>query len=597
MNEVRDLITKFLSENLLKVSKPARYIGDEYNSIRKEGKDLLNVVLSFPDVYEIGMSHYGLEILYKLVNSLNFARAERTFLPWIDMVEMMEKNDIPLFTLESKRPVNEFDVLGISLAYELSYTNVLKLLELSQIPIRAESRTNEPIVIAGGPVAFNCEPISQAFDIVYLGDGEVKLEDLLRLLYETRGMDRIERLKQVSKINGVYVPIFYKQAGRKIVPISPEFPRKVKRNVLTSLDGFLPTNRTISNVESVHDRAVIEISRGCTHGCRFCHAGFVYRPVRERSADEIAKIFEDMIRNTGYEEVSLLSLSSLDHSQIEEIIDKILPKTQKEVISISIPSTRMDAFSIEVVEKIASIRKTGLTFAPEAGSESMRDKINKNLKLQDILNTAMKAKQTGWQRIKLYFMVGFPEETEEDILEIGRLLKEIKRIGFSDVTASINLLIPKPHTAFQYAKLQKPEYMIYVKKLLGDFRKYGKIDINDGKKSYIEGILSRGDRKLFDVIEKVYRKGFFDEWSEFFSFERWIEELQALDLTEYEGPYTVKDDFPWDHLDSGVTKQFLWKEYQNYFSYQTTNDCRENCSYCGVCQMYGVANIIRNVRR
>ncbi len=593
MNEVRDLITKFLSENLLKVSKPARYIGDEYNSIRKDGKDLLNVVLSFPDVYEIGMSHYGLEVLYKHVNSLNFARAERTFLPWVDMVDIMEKNNIPLFTLESKRPVNEFDVLGISLAYELSYTNVLKLLELSRIPIRAEERNNEPIVIAGGPVAFNCEPISQAFDIVYLGDGEVNLENLLRVLYETKGMERIERLKQASKINGVYVPIFYKQVGKKILPISSEFPRKVKRNVLTSLDGFLPTNRTISNVESVHDRAVIEISRGCTHGCRFCHAGFVYRPVRERSSDEIAKIFEEMIRNTGYEEVSLLSLSSLDHSQIEQIVDKILPIAQKEVISISIPSTRMDAFSIEIAEKIASIRKTGLTFAPEAGSESMRDKINKNLKLQDILNTAMKAKQAGWRRIKLYFMVGFPEETEEDILEIGRLIKEIKKIGFSDVTASINLLIPKPHTAFQYAKLQKPEYMTYVRKILGDFRKYGKIDINDGKKSYIEGILSRGDRKLFDVIEKVYKKGFFDEWSEFFSFERWIEELQALDLTEYEGPYTVKDDFPWEHLDSGVTKQFLWKEFQNYFNCQTTNDCRENCSYCGVCQIYNVSNIIR----
>ncbi|PHJ14345.1 radical SAM protein [Fervidobacterium sp. SC_NGM5_G05] len=586
---------RFLSENLITVSKPARYIGAEYNSVIKDtsSKDYLRVAFGFPDVYEVGMSHYGLEILYWLANKLDYVYAERVFLPWVDMIELMEKNDIPLFTLETRTPVYELDMLGISLEYELSYTNVLKMLELSRIPIRAEERRDDdPIVVAGGPVAYNCEPIAEAFDAIYIGDGEVNLHKMLRVIYETREMKRYDRLRELAKIEGVYIPIFYEQKGRKIVPKYDFVPERISRNILKDLNSVTPPEKKIlPHVESVHDRAVIEISRGCTRGCRFCHAGYVYRPVRERSADEIVKSVKKLIENTGYDEVSLLSLSSLDHSQISEIAEKLVEELKDKKVSISIPSTRVDAFNIKIGEKIAEVRKTGLTFAPEAGSQKMRDAINKQISYDDIINTASEAKRAGWRRIKLYFMVGFPEETEEDIKEIGELIKDIKKLGFSDITASVNLLIPKPHTAFQFAKLQEPEYMSMVRKILGPYRKYGKIDINDGKKSFVEGILSRGDRRLFSVIEKAYKVSYYDEWGEFFSFEKWMNLFNELDISQYIGPYGIED-FPWDHIDSGVSKEFLWNEYQNYFVQATTKDCRKGCTLCGVCLNYPVRNVI-----
>ncbi len=588
-------ILRFLSENLIKVSKPARYIGGEYNSVIKDAsnKDYLRVAFGFPDVYEVGMSHYGLEILYWLANKLDYVYAERVFLPWVDMIEAMEKNDIPLFTLETRTPVYELDMLGISLEYELSYTNVLKMLELSRISIRAaERKDDDPIVIAGGPVTYNCEPIAEAFDVIYIGDGEVNLHKMLQIIYETRGMKRHDRLKELAKIEGIYIPIFYEQKGRKIVPKYDFAPERISRNILKDLNSVNPPEKKIlPHVESVHDRAVIEISRGCTRGCRFCHAGYVYRPVRERSADEIVKSVKKLIENTGYDEVSLLSLSSLDHSQISEIAEKLVEELKDKKVSISIPSTRVDAFNIKIGEKIAEVRKTGLTFAPEAGSQKMRDAINKQISYDDIINTASEAKRAGWRRIKLYFMVGFPEETEEDIKEIGELIKDIKKLGFSDITASVNLLIPKPHTAFQFAKLQEPEYMSMVRKILGPYRKYGKIDINDGKKSFVEGILSRGDRKLFSVIEKAYKVSYYDEWGEFFSFEKWMNLFNELDISQYIGPYGIED-FPWDHIDSGVSKEFLWNEYQNYFVQVITKDCRKGCTLCGVCLNYPVRNVI-----
>lgn len=587
-------ILKFLSENLLKVSKPARYIGGEYNSVVKDisDKTILRVGLAFPDVYEVGMSHYGLEILYSLINNLDFAYAERVFLPWVDMIKMMESHDIPLFTLETRTPVYKLDVLGISLEYELSYTNVLKMLELSNIPLKASERKDKvPIVIAGGPVVFNAEPIADAFDAIYLGDGEVNLPNVLKVICETRGVNRYERLKELAKIEGVYIPIFYEQVGRRILPKYNFAPPKIKRNILTDLNATPPlTKKILSHVESIHDRGVIEISRGCTRGCRFCHAGYVYRPVRERSADEIVKSAKELLENTGYDELSLLSLSALDHSQISEITDKLMALFKDKKISISIPSTRMDAFNIKIAEKIAQVRKTGLTFAPEAGSQQLRNAINKQINYDDIINTAKEAKSTGWRRIKLYFMVGFPEESEQDIKEIGEMIKEIKKIGFSDITASVNLIVPKPHTAFQFVKLREPEYMCYVRKILGPYKKFGKIDINDGKKSFIEGILSRGDRKLFQIIEKAYKIGYYDEWKEFFSFDKWMNLLNEIDISQYTGPYGMEE-FPWDHLDSGVKKEFLWSEYENYFRKDHTKDCRSGCTLCGVCIDYGVRNI------
>lgn len=592
-----DNILKFLSEDGLKVQKPARYIGYEYNSIYKDPAGKFRIALAFPDIYEIGMSHYGLEILYHLLNSMENVYAERVYLPWVDMIELMEERKIPLFTLETKTPLKFLDAIGISLEYELAYTNVLKLLELSQIPLRAADRNeSDPLIIGGGPVVYNPEPISQAFDIIFIGDGEKNLEKLISLLIESKGEKRLERLKEVSKLNGIYVPIFYEQNGKKIVPIN-NVPKIIRRNIIEDLEeGLIPIKKILPNVESIHDRAVVEISRGCTRGCRFCQAGYIYRPVRERSAKNVINSAINMIEETGYEEISLLSLSAMDHSSIVKIVEGLLPFSKQFRVSISVPSTRVDAFNVEIASNIASVRKTGITLAPEAGSQLMRNKINKNISFEEIYESALNARNAGWNRIKLYFMVGFPDEKENDIREIGELLKEIKKLRFKNITASINLLVPKPHSAFQFAKLQSYEYVDFVSEVLKPYKKYARIDISDGKKSFIEGILSRGDRKIFEVLLRKYKKSFFDDWNEFFSFEDWNNAFleSGINLKEYQGPYDFNSDFPWDHIDSGVTKAYLWSEYQKYFKSESSLDCRWNsCTYCGVCQIYKVKNIVK----
>jgi len=592
------MILKFLNEILPWVKKPSRYIGKEMNSIVKDPKGVsLRIALVFPDTYEIGTSNYGLEILYHILNSQPDVWAERSYLPWVDMIEKMKEKDIPLYTMESYTPLYQMNAIGISLEYELSYTNVAEVLKLSKIPLFFWERKKDPIVLGGGPCSSNPEPVYGFFDAILVGDGEEAILEIAKVLKETKGENRETIWKELAKIEGVYVPAFYEQRGKKIVPISNEFPGSIKRRIVKDLNAQpVPVRKILPNVESVHDRAVIEVARGCTRGCRFCHASIFYRPVRERSLENILKNSEEMLRNTGYEEISLLSLSTMDHSQIEEVVEELLNRFSKKKIAISIPSTRMDRFGVEIASRIASVRKTGLTFAPEAATQRLRNIINKNIEEQDIFSTLEAAKKSGWRRVKLYFMVGLPGETEEDLKELVNLLRRIKKIGFKEVSASVAVFVPKPHTPFQFARQITPEEADERFKILTRAKKSAKISYHDARMSLLEGIFSRGDRKLLDLIVKANELGaLFDEWSEMFDFNVWERafERTGIDPAEYLRERALEEELPWDHIDMGVTKEFLRKEYQRALRGEVTEDCRwKECYLCGVCPRFKVRNIL-----
>ena len=592
------MILKFLNEILPWVKKPSRYIGKEMNSIVKDPKGVsLRIALVFPDTYEIGTSNYGLEILYHILNSQPDVWAERSYLPWVDMIEKMKEKDIPLYTMESYTPLYQMNAIGISLEYELSYTNVAEVLKLSKIPLFFWERKKDPIVLGGGPCSSNPEPVYGFFDAILVGDGEEAILEIAKVLKETKGENRETIWKELAKIEGVYVPAFYEQRGKKIVPISNEFPGSIKRRIVKDLNAQpVPVRKILPNVESVHDRAVIEVARGCTRGCRFCHASIFYRPVRERSLENILKNSEEMLRNTGYEEISLLSLSTMDHSQIEEVVEELLNRFSKKKIAISIPSTRMDRFGVEIASRIASVRKTGLTFAPEAATQRLRNIINKNIEEQDIFSTLEAAKKSGWRRVKLYFMVGLPGETEEDLKELVNLLRRIKKIGFKEVSASVAVFVPKPHTPFQFARQITPEEADERFKILTRAKKSAKISYHDARMSLLEGIFSRGDRKLLDLIVKANELGaLFDEWSEMFDFNVWERafERTGIDPMEYLRERALEEELPWDHIDMGVTKEFLRKEYQRALRGEVTEDCRwKECYLCGVCPRFKVRNIL-----
>ena len=592
-------VNRFLIEVLPFVEKPSRYTGGEYNSILKEDRGLLRVALAFPDVYEIGMSNHGLEIIYHILNSLDFVWAERVYLPWTDMIEKMRERGVPLFTLESRTPVEKMDILGISLEYELSYTNVIELLKLSRIPVRSEERKeSDPLVIAGGPLAGHVEPIAPAFDAVLLGDGEEAVVEIARTIYETRGMDRHSRLKELSKIKGVYVPIFYEVRGRRVVPKFEGIPKRVEKRILRDLDSFSPPLRkVVPFLEVVHDRAVVEIMRGCTRGCRFCHAGMYYRPVRERDPDKIVEWSVEMLDSTGYEELSLLSLSTMDYSGIDSLVEGLMKELSKRKVALSLPSTRVDRFGVEIASKIAGVRKTGLTFAPEAGTERLRAVINKNITEEDIFSTAEAALRAGWRRIKLYFMMGLPTETEEDLKAMVDLIRRIKRMGFKDLTAAVSVFVPKPHTPFQFSEVLSPEEAFERQRIIKRARRFAKVDFHDPRMSFIEAVLSRGGRELFEVIVTVNDMGqVFDEWREMFSYERWMKafETVGIDPGDYKGPFEVDAPFPWDHLYIGIDRDFLVREYEKALAAQQTEDCRwGRCSLCGVCFRMKVFNLLK----
>jgi radical SAM family uncharacterized protein len=599
-------------EILLTVEKPARYIGGEVNmQVKDKSKVDIRFCMCFPDVYEIGMSHLGIQILYDMFNRREDTYCERVYSPWMDMDRLMREKNIPLFALESQDPIKDFDFLGITLQYEMCYTNILQVLELSKIPIYAKDRTeDDPIVIGGGPCSYNPEPIADFFDFFYIGEGETVYNELLDAYKECKkqGKTRKEYLEQVAHIEGMYVPAFYdvkyKEDGTilSFTPNNPSAPCKVRKQVEMNLsEAFYPTKPLVPFIKATQDRVVLEIQRGCIRGCRFCQAGMIYRPTRERSLEYLKKCAYEMLKSTGHEEISLSSLSSSDYSKLSELVYFLIDEFNKKGVNISLPSLRIDAFALDVMSKVQDIRKSSLTFAPEAGSQRLRNVINKGLTEEAILDGAMKAFQSGWNRVKLYFMLGLPTETEEDIEGIAILSDRIareyytipkdQRNGKVSITSSTSFFVPKPFTPFQWARMNSGEEFIekarFLRGKMNDQlnRKSIKYNWHEAEVTVLEGVLARGDRRISKVIYDAYKAGcLYDSWSEYFHYDKWMKAFEdnGIDLSFYNNRERDEDElFPWDFIDVGVTRQFIWKEYQRAKGEQVTPNCRQTCSNCG----------------
>ncbi len=569
-------VLKKLVDILDKVEKPSRYIGNEYNSVKKDAE--LSMCLIFPDLYDVGMSHFGVKILYDIVNKTDFAKCERAYLPWPDMQKIMIDKGIPLYSYETYTPVKAFDVIGFTLQYEMSYPNVLRALRLGDIPIKSAHRSDEdPIVIAGGPCTFNPTPIEDFVDAFLIGDGEEATTEMLVAI--KKGRSRSEKLEFLSKIEGVYVP---------------RYNNKVRKRIISEMKmDWAPVDQIIPYTEIVHDRGVVEIMRGCTNGCRFCQAGMIYRPVRERSATEIYDVSKKIVERTGYEELGLLSLSSADHSQINDTVDLLKKITDT---SFSIPSTRANALTVEIAEAIGTIRKSGITIAPEAGTQRLRNVINKGITEDDIFSAAKLAIEKGWKKIKLYFMIGLPTETDEDVKAIGILIDKIKRMGFHEISATIGVFVPKAHTPFQFEAQIMPDEAFRRFKLLNWTRRFAKLNFTDPYKAIIEGVLSRGGKAIGEVVEEAEKQDLiFADWDEMFNPGKWMKifEDKKIDLQKIMSAKSFKDPFPWDFVDSGISKGFLWSEHLKSIKERLTPDCRDGCTGCGVCQKFNVDNVIQ----
>ncbi len=598
-----------LSDALLKsVEKPSRYTGNEWNSVVKDPKSIdIRFAFCFPDSYEVGMSHLGMKILYHLLNDRNDCYCERVFAPWTDMEEKMRQNNIPLYGLESKDPIKDFDFVGFTLQYEMSFTNIINMLDLAGIPLTSDNRTDsDPFVCAGGPCAYNPEPLADIIDFFMMGEGEEIINEVMDVYakWKGTGRSRQEFLEAIVKIEGIYVPAFYDVSYnddgtiKSFEPKKPDYPVKIKKRIISDMDkAYFPEKIIVPYTDIVHDRIMLEVFRGCTRGCRFCQAGFIYRPVREKSHKRLLELANKLEESSGYEEISLTSLSTSDYTELHELTTGLLDEMEEKKVNLSLPSLRIDSFSLELMEKAQKVRKSGLTFAPEAGTQRLRDVINKGVTEEDLLNAVTMAFNGGWNGVKLYFMLGLPTETMEDVEGIADLAYKVvnayknvpreKKGKFLNVTVSTSSFVPKAFTPFQWEPQDSRENLNEKQMLLKSKIRSKQVTYNyhENRLSLLEAVFARGDRKTCKVLLKAWEMGCkFDSWGEHFKFDVWMKAFEECGVDPYFYA-TRKRDYeellPWDHIDIGVSKKYLMSEAKKALEEKVTPNCRVNCGGCG----------------